>query len=210
MKRLALAVTLLAACAGKVPETRYYQLATSTAAVRATAATEQPALAIEALDTEAAYDDERIVYRLTPYRLDYYNYHRWSSPPGALVSDFLERSFEHSGQFRAVTRETQAAPVALGGRVIAIEEIDKSKTSWVGHVVLELRLTDSASGEVLWTSQFEEQEPLRQQSPEGLAQALSVALQRIATRALPNVANLAAERSVRKASEGNASRSAHR
>ena len=37
---------------------------------------------LESLETEAGYDDERIVYRTTPYRLDYYQYHRWSAPPG--------------------------------------------------------------------------------------------------------------------------------
>src|SRR6185503_12754022 len=99
----------------------------------------------------------RMVYRLTPYRLDYYNYHRWSAAPGALVADFLERTFEHSGKFKAVTREA-TAPATLSGRVIAIEEVDQSKSMWVGRVIVELSLSDTATGEVVWTHQYEETE----------------------------------------------------
>jgi ABC-type uncharacterized transport system auxiliary subunit len=189
MTRLAFLVLCIAACTGKTPDTRFYQLASpGQIASRNGAGIE---LAIEPLDTDPAYDDERIVYRLTPYRLDYYNYHRWSSAPGTLIADFLERSFEASGRFRTVTRDTNAAPVTLGGRVVAIEEVDKTKTAWIGRVVIELRLTDTATGNVLWTEQYEELEPVTQQTPEGLAAALSLALRRISDKALPIVSNLA-------------------
>jgi ABC-type uncharacterized transport system auxiliary subunit len=189
MTRLACIALLLAACAGKTPETRFYQLAApdQTTATNTAGVT----LAIEPLDTDPAYDDERMVYRLTPYRLDYYNYHRWSSTPGTLIADFLEHSFESSGRFRTVTRDASSAPVSLGGRVVAIEEVDKSKTSWVGRIVVELRVTEAATGNVLWTEQYEENEPVKQQTPEGLAAALSTALRRISDRALPIVADLA-------------------
>jgi len=178
-----------AACAGKLPETRFYQLALP-AGTPATG--DGVALVVESLSTDSAYDDDRIVYRVTPYRLDYYNYHRWAAAPGTLIANYLERAFENSGRFGAVSREDNpAAPVVLGGRVVAIEEVDESKTKWLGRIVLELSLTDRATGEVLWAQQFEETEPLPTQSPEGLARALSAALERIATRAVPIVSLLA-------------------
>jgi ABC-type uncharacterized transport system auxiliary subunit len=186
-----LLVLALTACAGKVPATRYYQLATPSTPAPSNSGV---ALVVETLDTDNAYDDERMVYRLTPYRLDYYNYHRWSAPPGTLVGNFLEAAFESSGRFRTVSRELiPQAPVILGGRVLALEEVDKSKTSWVGHVVIELRLTDATTGEVLWSQQFEENEPVKEQTPEGLAQALSKALDRIARNALPFIADHAVQ-----------------
>jgi ABC-type uncharacterized transport system auxiliary subunit len=179
----------LGACGGKMPETRFYQLAEPAGKTTPGAGA---AIVVEPLTTDTAYDDERMVYRVTPYRLDYYNYHRWSAPPGLLIANYLERAFEKSGRFSAVTRETNPdATVALGGRVVAIEEIDQSKTKWVGRIVLELTLTDTKSGDVLWSEQFEETEPLPIQSPEGLARALSSALERIANRAVPAVSVLA-------------------
>jgi ABC-type uncharacterized transport system auxiliary subunit len=188
---LLLTAVFVSACAGKVPDTRFYQLAAPPAASARDGAGVR--LAIEPLETHPAYDDERIVYRVTPYRLDYYNYHRWSAPPGMIVADFLERSFDHSGRFRSVTRESQGAPVALGGRVIAIEEIDESKTKWFGRIAIELTLTDTATSQVVWTKRYDESEPLVRQSPEGLAEALTIAMNRIADQALVEVADLAVQ-----------------
>ena len=173
---------VLFGCGGKMPETRYYQLAAPTAGQHGG----DSVLVLEALATDPAYDDERIVYRTNPYRLDYYQYHRWSASPGMMVGNYLESALEKSGKFRAVVREmTPDAPVVLGGRVVAIEEVDRSNTEWLGRIVLELTLTDARTGVVLWTEQFEETEPLPAQNPEGLARALSAAMQRIASRAAP-------------------------
>ena len=190
MKRLLLLI-VVTACANKVPETRYYQLATPTAK----AAPGSAILIIEPLVTDTAYDDERIVYRTNPYRLDYYQYHRWSASPGTLITNYLEQAFEKSGRFRAVVREaTDGAAVSLSGRVVSIEEIDQSKTRWVGRIVLELSLADNQTGEILWTEQFDETEVMPSQHPEGLARALSTAMARIAKRAAPTIADHADQR----------------
>jgi len=176
-----------AGCGGKLPDTRYYQLATPDTKVRGG----DGVLVLDALTADAAYDDERIVYRTTPVRIDYYQYHRWSSTPGNMVGNYLEQAFKTSGKFRAVLRDpTPDAPVILAGRVIAIEEVDRSKTAWIGRIVLELVLTDARTGEPLWTEQLEETEPLRRQTPEGLAAALSIAMARIVAHAVPVIADL--------------------
>ena len=47
---------------------------------------------------------------------------------------------------------------------------------------------------MIWTRQFEETEPLQVRSPEGLARALSRALDRVARRATPEIADLARDR----------------
>ena len=186
--RLALALVagaaLLAGCGGRTPATRYYDLV----APKAAGPQAGPVIAMEQLVTDEAYDDERIVYRTSKYRLDYYDYHRWSAPPGVMVGNYLERGLERSGHFGAVTRDvTRDATVVLTGRVVAIEEIDVSKKAWEGHLVLELRLVDTLSGESLWSEQYEESEPLARQNPEGLAEAISVAMGRIVERAAPAI-----------------------
>jgi ABC-type uncharacterized transport system auxiliary subunit len=191
MIRIAIAPWLLlaglacSACGGKLPETRYYQLVPPPTKLHGG----DGLLVLETPTTDAAYDDDRIVYRTTPFRLDYYQYHRWSSVPGVMIGNYLEQAFETSGKFRGVVRDaTPDAPVVLTSRVVAIEEVDRSKTEWVGRIALELMLTDAHTGEVLWTDQLEEIEPLHQQTPEGLAAALSIAMTRIAARVVPVVA----------------------
>lgn len=191
-----LVVLLLVACGGKLPETRYYQLVAPASASRPG----DLVIGLESFETDSGYDDERIVYRTTPYRLDYYQYHRWSAPPGVMIGNFLEQALERSGEFRSVTRESERAPVVIRGRVLAIEEVDTSKTRWLGRIVVELTLGDSKTGAVLWSEQFEETEPLRTQQPEGLAQALSIAMTRIAKRATPSIVELAKRQSLAQTS----------
>jgi ABC-type uncharacterized transport system auxiliary subunit len=177
---------VILACGSKMPDTRFYQLAAPTAPPRSG----DLVIALDAFDTDAGYDDERMVYRSTPYRLDYYQYHRWSAAPGTIVGNFLEQALERSGEFRQVLREaSDRSPVVVRGRVLAMEEVDASPKRWLGRIVLELRLTDVRTGEALWSEQFEEAEPLRVQTPEGLAEAISIAMARIAKRATPAIAN---------------------
>ena len=190
--RWAAALLLAAAaagCAGRAPETRYYDLAS---AARRHAG-DGPVLVIEALEADEPYDDDRIVYRESPFRVDYYHYHRWTASPGALVSRHLERALEASGRFGAVLREPPAgAAYVLGGRLLALEEVDVSRRRWIGRVALELHLRDAASGDVVWTRKLEETEPVARQTPEGVARALSRALDRIARRLAPELGAVAA------------------
>ncbi|HEU0030580.1 MAG TPA: ABC-type transport auxiliary lipoprotein family protein [Kofleriaceae bacterium] len=208
MKAVAL-VLALAACSGKLPDTRYYQLAAPESGKRDAVA--DLTLVLEPLATEAAYDDERIVYRTTPYRLDYYQYHRWSAAPGVMIGNFLETALEKSGRFRNVVRELgngDAAPVVLGGRVVAIEEVDRSPRAWYGRLAIELTLTDARTGATLWSEQFDETEAMATQTPEGLARALSIAMTRISRRAAPTIADLAERQARVHAEQNNVARGA--
>lgn len=195
MRALAIAL-LLAGCAGKVPETRYYQLAVPDAPG---AAHSPVKIVLEPFTAESAYDDERIVYRTNPYRLDYYQYHRWSASPGVIVGNYLEEALEKTGKFEVVRELEEGAPVVLAGRVLALEEVDTSPKQWTGRVVVELRLSDAKSGATVWSAQLEEREVLAKQSPEGLARALSTALGRIAAKAAPMIDVRAAEVAARHA-----------
>lgn len=193
MKYVVLAI-VIGACGGKLPETRYYQLAAPTA--RAADPTDT-VVVVEPLETDSAYDDERMIYRQSPYRLDYYQYHRWVSSPGTMISDTLAESLAHTGRFRAIARELGgAAAVVLGGRVIAIEEVDRTDHHWDGRLALELTLTDARTGEVLWSQQFDETEPLAAQTPEGLAAALSRVMARVVARVTPTIADTASRQAM--------------
>lgn len=182
-------LAVVAACSGTIPATRYYQLAPPAASPRAAGGS---VLAIEPLASVGPYDDERIVYRTDPVRLDYYQYHRWSTTPGSMVGGYLQQALARSGMFRSVVRDTTTDTAAvLGGRVVAIEEVDESQTRWTGHIALELTLADPRSGEILWSQAYDQHEPLDSRTPAGLARAIGVAMQRIVAEAAPAIAAFA-------------------
>ncbi len=186
-------LAVFAACGGSQPQTRYYRLAAPQLEERAPQPAD-PAITIEPLAVDDAYADERIVYRTSPYKLDYYYYHRWASPPEQLVTDFLQRGYEASGQFSRVVRDARGDDTAiLRGRLVAFEEIDENNHDWVGRVELVLQLEDAQTGVVLWSQRFNERQALPEQDPEGLAAALSSAMARIVERSAPEIAKAAAE-----------------
>ena len=156
-------------------------------------------LAIEPLEVDDAYDDERIAYRQSRVRLDYYHYHRWSAPPGVLVANALERSLERSGRFRAVVRDQAGVRRVRGGRGRGHGGVDGAQKQLGGRHAHPLHLRDSDTGEVIWSADLEEREPLRAQTPEGLARALSAATTRLAARIAPQLAATAQRRPPRVA-----------
>jgi uncharacterized lipoprotein YmbA len=190
VNRLALVLAMATGCAGTVPPVQYYRLALPEELP--TGERTEAVLAVDVLEVDAAYDDQRIVYREGEYEMDYYHYHRWSSLPGTAVADYLRRALSQTGRFRAVLGEpSPETTVRLGGRVIALEEVDRTAEQWVGRLVLELWLRDADTGETLWTRSFEEKEPLPERSPTGLAAVVSEMLRRVVEEAAPEIARVA-------------------
>lgn len=177
----------LSACGGSAPEIKHYRLDVETPRARAKAG-DKPVLGIEPFTADAAYDEPQIVYRTTPYELNYYYYHRWAATPGPLVTDALRRGYESTGKFEAVTSglSTQT-DVVLSGHIAAIEEVDVTEDKWLGRLVLELRLRDARTGDLLWSQTFEEEERLKERTPAGLAEAVSKALVRIIEATSDNI-----------------------
>lgn len=177
----------LPGCGGAAPpRTHYYELVSPAVSRQASPG---PALAVERFEVSGAYDDDRIVYRTSDVELQYYNYHRWGTPPGEMVADYLRRAYRASGRFREVTSEVgRETDVVLSGRVGAIEEIDRSAENWVGHIELQLWVRDAQSGTLLWSRDISLEQPMQQRSPAGLARALGRALGRAAGGTAPAIA----------------------
>jgi ABC-type uncharacterized transport system auxiliary subunit len=179
----------LAACGGAVPETRYYQFATPTTPIAPGAS--GAVVAVEPLVVGPPYDDARIIYRLDPYRLDYYNYDRWSASPGALVATYLSEAFAHSGRFHAVVRSSELnASLIIGGRVVALEEIDRAGQRSLGRVAVELEARAAGSTQLLWRARYDELEPMTARDPEAFMRAATEAMRRVAGKATQAVAAL--------------------
>jgi ABC-type uncharacterized transport system auxiliary subunit len=180
-----LALIVAAACGGRMPETRYYRLVAPQVVERNASG---PILAIEELAVDPAYDDPRMAYRESPHRVDYYEYHQWAADPGPLVSGFLRDAYDATGRFQRVTADHDpAATLLLGGRVLAIGEVDVTSRRWTAEIELELSLRDARTGDTLWSGRVRESEPVRARTPEALAAAVSRALARVVARTTPEI-----------------------
>lgn len=183
---LALVTLMLVACSSR-PETKYYTV--SPALLEKQDASGTAVLSVEQFTGDAAYEDTRMVYRESDFELDYYYYHRWTSPPAVMISDYLRVAYSRSGLFRTVESGfSPEAAVFLNGRVVAVEEIDIDEDNWKARVVIDMRLRNAKSGRVVWADTITEEEPIDEQEPEGLARAVSRAMTRIVQRTAPIIA----------------------
>lgn len=173
---------LTATSCGGPKQIRHYQPEVITDAVeaRSTKTASDLTVAVENFSAGAVYDEQRMVYRTDSYRVDYYHFHRWGAPSGMIVGEALRNVYRQSGAFESVVGAyTTRADVVVSGRVLALEEVDVSKNEWKGHVALDMRIRDAATGELLWSETVRKRKTLAEQSPVGLARAVSEALTEI-------------------------------
>lgn len=107
---------LASACASTPPDTHYYQLVVAQTR-RPPGLAHDLVLGIEAFAVNSAYATERIVYRRSPYRLDYYNYHRWIAEPSLQIAEYLREAYARTGAFaRVASGQSGDSTLTLGGR----------------------------------------------------------------------------------------------
>lgn len=141
-------------------------------------------LSIPTMSVSAAYDREAIVYREDGYSIGRYFYHRWTSNPGSLIADLLERDFARSGHFRAV--QSGRSPLRPDYQLLGIvEEIEERSADQgcIAHLALRFQLLRVAAGEgspVVLQKAYAEDEPSACGEPHKLTEAMSHAMARIA------------------------------
>ena len=128
-----------------------------------------------------------MVYRPRPYELKAYAYHRWQAPPAALVTDMLLRDLRASGLFQGVFdyQQSGTARFRLEGAVQEFTEVDNPE-GWQAVLSVWVTLADLRQVEVtrrvILARNYQETEPLVEQTPAGLAAAMSRALARLSAR----------------------------
>ncbi|MEC9399590.1 MAG: ABC-type transport auxiliary lipoprotein family protein, partial [Myxococcota bacterium] len=184
---LGVLVLLSSACRSSAPTIHYYQMLGQPIEISG-AQRSDVVLGIDYLSANAAYEDTRIIYRKSPYRLDYYNFHRWSAPPSVMVTDAMRDAFHESGYFKGVRSGfANGVDLLLKGRLIALEEVDVSEDEWRARIVLDLQVVDTRSGDVIWSRVVKKEQAIEERTPEGVAIAASKGLKAIVAEIVPEI-----------------------
>ncbi len=138
-------------------------------------------LLVESSGSVAGFDTEAMVYRESDQALDRFTTGRWAAPPGQLLTEAAANALQESGRFRAVLMAP--APVAADYRlhltVLRLEQDYRRGIPGVARISARVRLTDSASGELLTTALLSHSEPAEAAGPAAFAAAASVATRRL-------------------------------
>lgn len=180
---LGLFLLFLTGC-GSVPATYYYRVDSDSSPGQIVNSPIPITLGIAQFDADVVYEEDRIVYRNSPYEVQYYHYRRWVAPPRKMVKDALLEQFRSSGAFQRVVGvpSTEKLDYVLKGKINAFEKWDENDARF-GSVGIEFELYHISTGDLVWKAEFSRKTPAAKQEPVEVVKAISESLNKVIAQA---------------------------
>jgi uncharacterized lipoprotein YmbA len=140
---------------------------------------------VKDLDIEEAYSRPQIVYRKSPFELEYYYFQLWAVKPKTMITDLIYKHLSASRLVSHVVRrydEEFSPQYELSGRIEALEEYDSDQL-WFAHLALNLTLIRLSDGRVLYSRRFDHRKRVFQHEPEYVIREMSSTLEYIMSQA---------------------------
>ena len=199
---------LMTGCAGKVRYPDYYTLAVAPTLQKPTlneVARQSSTVAVRPFSTPAYLRQGRIVYRQTPEEVGFYDYHRWASDPGIVVTSGLIDSLRSANLFSVVEPYAgQEHPdYLLSGRLERLDEVDYKSGVQV-EVRLSAQLINVRTGSALWAGAVTKTSEVSTRDMSAVVAALSHTLQGSIDELVANMAKQLPDTPVAAANSGTA------
>ncbi len=174
---LAVVAALLAAGCASVPEKSYYILNYEPEPLtgRRYNGPYPFVIRVKTFEIEEAYARPQIVYRKSPFQLQYYFYRVWAVKPEDMITDLMVKHLTSVGLVSQVVRrfDEGAKPnYELTGAIEAIEEYDSDEV-WFAHIAFRLRLVRLSDARTVYTRRFDSRKQVFQKDPEYVVRELS-------------------------------------
>ena len=149
-------------------------------------------LKVELFAVDEAINRQEMVYKENPYKTGAYQYNRWRTEPGYLVTDYLTRDLRDSKLFCAVFSydRSGAGRFRLEGGVAEFQENDLPGP-WQAALTLNITLLDTdkenIADKVVLQRTYQAREPMPAKTPQGLAEAMSSAMQKVSRQIIDDV-----------------------
>jgi ABC-type uncharacterized transport system auxiliary subunit len=157
------------------------------------------ALKVERFSVAQPYNTTSMVYQPGAFTREAYNYHRWRVNPSYLVTDYLVRDFRQSGRFKAVFgfASSEKARFVLEGGVEDFQELDAAD-GWQAALALIVTLLDTnqenVARKVVFQKSYRTVEPMVAKTPQGLAESMSRAMEKLSAQISTDVYDAARKR----------------
>jgi uncharacterized lipoprotein YmbA len=144
-------------------------------------------LMLAPVEVEEIYSDYRVVYRISPYELNYYSYHFWIEKPDKMVHDAIRDYLMGERVFaKTISRFTEGEPhLLMKTTVYVIEEVD-TPLRWYAHLKMAFEIKEFKSGKTVVFYTFNRQVPVGikkvEQIPIVLSKLLKEELEQVLTQ----------------------------
>ncbi len=145
-------------------------------------------LLVEKIDIEEIYNDYRLVYRESPFQLNYYSYKFWIKKPDKVIRDAIVRYLSNKKVFNKVIIEflEWEPDLIMKVRTNIIEEYDIGE-NWFAHLSMKFKIIDFKSGEVILTHKFDRKKRLIIKKVDNIPVCLSKILQEELDKVINNL-----------------------
>lgn len=180
MKRtflLALGLLVLLIGCGTPPKKEFYLISYDPAKL-VNRKTEKPypfTLRVKKFDIEKVYGKSNIVYRESPFKLEYYGFRHWAVRPADMLTDLILAHATDIKIVDAVVRrldEASSPDYELTGLIDAIEEFD-SEEKWFAHLSIRYQLKRLSDEKIIYTKVFDNRRLVNTHTPTDVVKKLS-------------------------------------
>jgi ABC-type uncharacterized transport system auxiliary subunit len=187
---IALTISIsLIGCMSKVKYPAYYTLHLPTPADPPIAAGTRPSVAVRQFRSPAYVRQGAIVYRASPEKIGFYDYHRWAVDPREFLTNAVVDRLRASGKFAETKVYDGRSDVDLifSGRLEKLEEVDYDGAVRV-EVALSAQMTELRSGKTVWADAASEVSEVDKRTVPAVVAEMSHAMDRAIQKLLASLA----------------------
>lgn len=141
---------------------------------------------IKEFDIEQAYDRPQLVYRKSPYELEYYFFRVWAVKPVRMFTDLIYKHLAATNIVSHVVRrvdEGTTPEYELSGYIESLEEYDNEDV-WFAHIAVRIKLTRIKDNRTLYSRRFDRRKQVFQQEAGYVIRELSQIIDYIISQAM--------------------------
>ena len=184
----------LTACAGggkPAVMVEYYALEYTTPSLQGLSPIDQ-VIGVQRFSVAQIFNHVKMIYRQKPSLYNEYSYHRWRANPGDMIGDSLLRDLRAAGVFKSVFsyRDMQDTSFLLKGGIgefYESDEADGRKAILSVHITLMDASQKELTKQIVFQKTYRYEEPLTEQTVQGLARAMSRAAEKFSGQVVLDV-----------------------
>jgi len=170
--------SLLFFACGHAPQTRYFLIdVPRPKQVRAAKDTD---LWLKEVRTDAVHNQDRLIYRTSPYEIHYDSYRRWALAPVEMVKQSTLDYLGRVGLFRQVAENLPNRQQPYWCLSLTIRQFEEvlTGTQRFARVALQVGVEEGLAGLSLWEGEVMAEAPIQGQDTEAIIQAMSTATEK--------------------------------
>jgi ABC-type uncharacterized transport system auxiliary subunit len=164
-------INLALGCA-EIPQKKYYLLQYQLPQMAESKPKFPAVLRVMMPRTDSTFDRLQLVYRYSPYQLEFYNYHLWVVKPQKMIEDLMLQHLSRTNLFTMVSKSPEQLPdYTVQTDLEVIEELD-SQDYWFAHLAMNIRLVRQKDESTIITYRFDQRKKVFVKDPEMVVKTL--------------------------------------